>query len=343
MTATQISPIEHPNFLPGPWTRAAREEAIAREVRDAYIEYFRKAVKTRNWFPWDDLPLQEMAERGHLLSPDTITLIESFLGIEDYVGDYVEQGINIVRGDRTRRNIQLVWGMEEAKHAESWELVLLHSKVRTQKQINDYREKVGQHRWTMGENHPGWDTPLGVSVYAMVQERATYFNYDELRKRIRADYGLPEQTTPEERARGKQIGAAGAFKIVSTDEIAHHAMFLRLVDINKKYMPEETLDMIFRVLNGFNMPALYLIPNESEMKEALMRTKMYTPLKHGRSVANPILDALGFENKRALERAVQNTKLLPAGCGPEHVAISRTGEFVVSTTPGITSQASGAN
>lgn len=330
---TAETPVNAPNFIAGPWTRAAREEAIARETHDAYIDYFRKAVKSRNWFPWDDLPLDEMAEHGHLLSPDTITLIQSFLGIEDYVGDYVEDAINIVRGDRTRRNIQLVWGMEEAKHAESWELVLLHSKVRTQKEINEYRDEVGAHRWTMRENHPGFDTPLGTAVYAMVQERATFFNYDELRKRIRADYGLPEQPNEFERKRGKQIGAAAAFKIVSTDEIAHHAMFLRLVDINKKYLPEETLDIIFKVLSGFNMPALHLIPNKSEMKAALERTKMYTPLKHGRSVANPVLDALGFDNKRALERAVQAAKLLPVGLGPEHVSISRSGEFVVSMTP----------
>lgn len=324
---------EHPHIISGPWTREARERAIAEEVRLAYIDYFRKAVKQRNWFPWDDLPLAEMRERGHLLSEDTITLIESFLGIEDFVGDYVADAINIVGKIRARRNISLVWGMEEAKHAESWELVLLHSGVRTQKQIDEYRDKVNAHTWTMGEDHPGLDTPLGVAVYAMIQERATFFNYDELRKRIRVEYGLPEQATPEERARGKQIGAAGAFKIVSTDEIAHHAMFLRIVDIYKKYLPHEALDMLFRVFNGFNMPALYLIPNESEMKAALERTRLYTPLKHGRSVANPILDSLGLDNKRALERAAQQAKLLPAGLGPEHVALGRSGEFVVSMQP----------
>ncbi|HZB96194.1 MAG TPA: hypothetical protein VE268_09545 [Herpetosiphonaceae bacterium] len=330
---TMSAGVEHPHILPGPWTREARERAISEEVRLAYIDYFRKAVKTRNWLPWDDLPLAEMRERGHLLSEDTVTLIESFLGIEDYVGDYVADAINIVGKIRARRNISLVWGMEEAKHAEAWELVLLHSGVRTQTQLDEYRDKVSAHTWTMGENHPGFDTPLGVAVYAMVQERATFFNYDELRKRIRAEYGLPEQPTPEERKRGKQIGAAGAFRIVSTDEIAHHGMFLRIVDIYKKYLPQDTLDMVFRVLGGFNMPALYLIPNESEMKAALERTKLYTPLKHGRWVANPILDALGLDNKRALERAVQAAKLLPKGLGPEHVALSRSGEFVVSMTP----------
>lgn len=334
MTSVQkISTIEHPHLISGPWTHDARMRAIQEEVRAAYIEYFRKAVKVRNWFPWDDLPLAEMKERGHLLSPDTVTLIESFLGIEDYVGDYVEDAINIVRGDRERRNISIVWGMEEAKHAESWELVLLHSGVRTQDELREYRDKVGAHQWKMRENHPGLDSPLGTAVYAMFQERATYFNYEELRKRIRADYGLSETSTPEERQRGKQYGAAAAFNIVARDEIAHHAMFLRLVDIYKKYLPTETLDMILRVVHGFTMPALYLIPNASEMMAALERTRLYTPIKHARSVANPVLDALGFDNKKALERAVQASKLLPPGCGPEHVAIGRSGDFVVSVTP----------
>jgi acyl-[acyl-carrier-protein] desaturase len=322
-----------PQIHPGPWTRQAKELAIERETRDAFIAYFRKSVKTRNWTPWDDLPLDEMPKLGQLLSEDTVTLIESFLGVEDYVGDYVEEGMRLVGKERARRNIQLQWGAEELKHAEAWELVLLHSGRRTEEQLEAYRDKVAEHKWTMRENHPGLDTPLGVMVYAMVQERATYFNYDELRKRIRSEYGLPEKATADERARGKQMGAAGAFKIVANDEIAHHGIFLQCFDIYKRYLPYEAFDMLFRVLGGFNMPALYLIPNESEMREALYRTKLYTPLKHGRYVANPILDALGLENKRALERAVQEAKLLPAGLGPEHVSISRTGEFVVSMTP----------
>lgn len=328
-----MTTIDHPGIITGPWTRAAREEAIARDMRDAYIDYFRKAVKVRNWLPWDDLPIAEMREYGHLLSQDTIIMIESYLGIEEYVGDYVEDALNIVRGDRTRRNMQLVWGLEEAKHAEAWALVLLHSGARTQKQLDSYLEEVGSNRWTMRENHPGLDSPLGVAVYAMVQERATYFNYDELRKRIRSEYGLTEQATPEERARGKQIGAAGAFKTVANDEIAHHGVFLRMVDIHRRYLPDETYEMILKVFNGFNMPALHLIPNGDRLQETLFRTKLYTPLKHGRSVANPILDALGLDNKRALERAVQQAKLLPYHLGPEHVALSRTGEFVMSVAP----------
>ncbi len=325
--------VEMPNVISGPWTHSAREIAIQRETKQAFQTYFRKSVKTRNWTPWDDFPLDEMRQYGHLLSDDTVTIIESFLGVEDYVGDYVEDSMRLVGKMRDRRNIQLQWGAEELKHAESWELVLLHSGSRTEEQLSTYRDKVAEHTWRMKDNHPGLDTPLGVVVYAMVQERATFFNYDELRKRIRSEYGLTDKSTPEERARGKQVGAAAAFKIVANDEIAHHGIFLQLFDIYKRYLPYDAFETLLRVLSGFRMPALELIPNGSELIEAMYRTKLHTPLKQGRYVSNPILDSLGLDNKRALERAVQESKLLPPGLGPEHVTLSRTGEYVVSMAP----------
>jgi acyl-[acyl-carrier-protein] desaturase len=325
--------IEMPALLRGPWTRPARELAAAREVRDAFIRYFRKAMKVRNWTPWDDLNLDEMRELGHKLSEDTITTIQAYLGVEDYVGDYVEDGLNLVHGRRERRNLQLAWGTEELKHAESWELVLLHSGRRTEQELADYREEVTSHHWRMRDDHPGLDTPLGVACYAMVQERATYFNYDEMRRRIRSEYGLPERPDELERARGKQIGAAGAFQIVANDEIAHHGIFLELVRIYLRYLPHDVLDTLIKVFRGFKMPALYLIPDSSKLAEAMERTQIHTPRKHIKFVSNPILDALGFDNRRALERAAQESKLLPAGLGPEHVSLSRTGEFVVSMQP----------
>lgn len=322
-----------PLVLSGPWTREARAYAASKEARAAFTRYFRKAVKTRNWTPWDDLPLGEMGERGHLLSEDTVTIIEAYLGVEDYVGDYVEEGLHLCDGRRERRNLQLSWGSEEFKHAEAWELVLLHSGRRTPEQLEAYRDRVGEHKWTMRENHPGLDTPLGVVCYAMVQERATYFNYEEMRKRIRSEYGLPERTTPFEHERGRQIGAAGAFKTVANDEIAHHGIFLELVRIYMRYMPQDTLEALLRVLGGFTMPALHLIPNGGELAEAMRRTLLHTPMKQVRNVNNPILNTLGLENRRALERAVQQSKLLPAGLGPEYVTMGRAGEFVVSMHP----------
>lgn len=333
VAAPSTGVIGMPLVVPGPWTHQARELAIRREVRDTFVRYFRKAVKVRNWTPWDDFPLDEIRERGAALSDDTITIIEAYLGVEDFTGDYVLDGLNILNGKRDRRSLQIAWGNEELKHAESWELVLLHSGRRTAEQIEAYRDKVSAHTWTMRENHPGLDTPLGIACYAMVQERATYFNYDEMRKRIRSEYGLPDTVTELERVRGHQVGAAAAFKTVSIDEIAHHGIFLELVQIHMRYLPHETCDTLMRVFNGFTMPALYLIPNASELAAAMERTLIHTPLKQVRKVNNPILDSLGFKNRRALERAVQQAKLLPPGLGPEHVSLSRTGDWVVSTVP----------
>ncbi len=83
----------------------------------------------------------------------------------------------------------------------------------------------------------------------------------------------------------------------------------------------------------FRMPAQYLIPDTSELAGALERTLLYTPLKYGRNVQNPVLEALGFDRKRALERAAQEAKLLPTGLGADYVGLSRTGEFVLSPQP----------
>ncbi len=329
----QLGKIGMPTVVGGPWTREACELQVSAEIHEAFIRYFRKAMKVRNWTPWDDLPLKEIAERGDQLSDDTVTIIQAYLGVEDYVGDYVEDVLNAVNQRRERRNLQIAWGMEELKHAEAWELTLLYSGRRTAKELREYRDRVADHKWTMREEHPGLDTPLGIACYAMVQERATYFNYDEMRKRIRDEYGLGEQATPEERRRGQQIGAAGAFKTVANDEIAHHGIFLEMVRIYTRYLPHDTLDTLLKVFNGFTMPAQRLIPDVNELGAALERTLLYTPLKYGRHVQNPVLNALGLKNKRALERAVQAAKMLPSHLGPEHIALGHSGEFVLSMVP----------
>ncbi len=322
-----------PLVVTGPWTSEAKLRAINKDVGVVFVNYFRDALKVRNWIPWDDLPLKQMQEYGHLLSPDTITIILAYLGVEDYVGDYVEDGLSMLNGQRERRNSQLVWGMEELKHAEAWALVLLHSGAKTQQQIDDYRDEVSAHKWTMRENHPGLDSPLGLLVYAMFQERATYFNYDQMRKRIRSEYGLPETATKEERGKNLQIGAAGAFQIVSRDEIAHHGIFREVVRIHMRYQPAATLEMIQKVLSGFTMPALYLIPNAVDLEQAMRRTKLHTPRNQVTEVNNPILESLGIGDRRNLERLIQQARMLPDGLGPEHVIIGETGELVLSMTP----------
>jgi acyl-[acyl-carrier-protein] desaturase len=118
---------------------------------------------------------------------------------------------------------------------------------------------------------------------------------------------------------------------VGRDEIAHHGIFLDLARIHLRYLPDETLETLLKVFRGFTMPALDLIPDSAMLEEAMKRTLLHTPRKQVTHVNNPILEALGLENKRALERGVQEAKRLPPGLGPEFVSLSRSGEFVLST------------
>ncbi|HLF29364.1 MAG TPA: acyl-ACP desaturase [Anaerolineae bacterium] len=320
--------IQMPRVVPGPWTLAARQRTIDKECQQHFVDYFGKAMHTRRWSPWHDLPFAEMKEHGSRLSPETINLIEGFLGIEEYVGDYVLDGLEMFRNSRTRRNLQLQWGSEELKHGVSWEMVLLHSGARTEEQIETYCRRVQEHRWSH-KNHAGADDPLGVTIYAMVQERATFFNYQEVKARIRQEYGLPKNPTPEERERGYEVGAAEAFRVVGVDEIAHHGIFLQIVLTHLKYLPEKTLDLMEKVFRGFQMPSLRLIPNARDFIRAVAKTRLHTAERHLKFIHNPILKSLGLEDNEAFNRAVQAVKLLPAGLGPDQVKLGRNGEFVI--------------
>ena len=316
-------------IVKNPWTPTAKQQALEREVLGHYIEYFSRAMKTRNWSPWHDFPLKEMRQFGERLSKETVNLLEGFLGVEEYVADYVMAGLELFRHNRTRRNMQLQWGAEEARHGVAWEIVLRHSGVRTEAEIQTYLNKVQATRWKV-EQHPGLDTPLGSTVYSMVQERATYFNYQEMRARVREEYGLPVAPTLQEKKRGAETGASEALRVVGQDEITHHGLFLKIVQSHIKYFPSlafETLNTVFR---GFEMPALRFIPNAYSYLRAVLRTKLYSGEIHRQKVHNPVLKALGLEGNDAFEKAVQSARRLPDDLGPDGITLSRTGEWIIA-------------
>ena len=163
----------------------------------------------------------------------------------------------------------------------------------------------------------------------MVQERATYYNYQEMRARIREEYGLTPTPTSQERERGHEIGASEAFRIVSQDEITHHALFLKIVQSYIKYFPSLAFETLNKVFLGFEMPALRVIPNARLYLRAVLRTKIYNEEIHREKVHNPVLKALGLEDNDAFEKAVQSARQLPDNLGPDGITLSRTGEWIV--------------
>ena len=197
--------------------------------------------------------------------------------------------------------------------------------------MHAYLAKVRDSRWSI-KQHPGADSPLGTTAYAMVHERATYFNYQETRARIREEYGLPLTLTPEERQRGYEVGASEAFRIVGLDEIAHHGIFLQVVQSHIKYFPSRTFETLTKVFAGFEMPSLRLIPNARAFLLAVRRTTLYSGTIHREKVHNPVLKALGLEGQEAFEKAVQLARRLPEDLGPDGVTLSRTGDWVIGYT-----------
>jgi acyl-[acyl-carrier-protein] desaturase len=328
LTQSPSSPCVLPEIISGPWTAAARQQAFDREVAAHCIEYTGRALSLRNWSPWHTLPFAEMQQLGYHLSPESIDLLEGFLGIEEYVGDYVQEGLAIFRQNRPRRNLQLQWGTEEARHGVTWELVLTHSGARTEEQLQSYLAKVQSTRWDP-QQHSGLEDAIGAAIYAMFQERATYFHYQKMRLRIRSEYGLPATLTPTELERGFEIGASEACRLVALDEITHHGLFLRIVQSAITYFPSRTFALLAKVVAGFEMPALRLIPNARAFFRAIRRTDFYSAVIHQQEIQEPVLKALGLEDQLAFERAVQTASTLPTDQPPDRIALKRTGEWIV--------------
>jgi len=256
-------------------------------------DFFLNSVPRRIWEPLRDLPFGEMAERAPQLSSDTIHLLEGFMGVEEYVGDYVRNGLEALRAASERRRLFLQWGAEEGRHGAALQQVLLHTGARTQQQIDDYGTQLAERRWGP-EQHRGMDSAFGALVYATFQERATYTNYVELRRRVRSEYGLPDHATPVEAERGYERGVSEALQRIALDEVAHHAVFLKLLRIHLAHFPELTLAKIAEVLEGFAMPALRLIPSRRHFVASVLRTQLYGEAKHEVRVVTPTLKQLGI-------------------------------------------------
>jgi acyl-[acyl-carrier-protein] desaturase len=290
-TAGETGPL---TLVAGPWTRAARAAAVEQETLQAFVDFFGRALRTRRWSPWHDLPVEEMREHGPRLSADTVDLLEGFLGIEEFVGDFVREGLGGFRQCRTRRNLHLQWGAEEMRHGVALEQTLLHTGVRTQAELDAYHAQLAERQWS-AQDHRGVDGPLGSAVYGMLQERATQVNYEQLRRRVRAEYGLPARSTPAEARRGRQIGVAEALRLIAQDEIAHHGLYLQMVRIHLRHFPEETLDKLQAVASSFHMPALRLIPNRRAFLGAVRRSRIFEAATYQEQVLAPVLRALKLE------------------------------------------------
>lgn len=288
-----------------PLTREECEVAALQEARACFEHYFTGAMKARNWLPWDDLPVAEIRERGQLLGEDTITILQGVLGLEDAANDIVADALVLIHGRRALRNLYLAWGMEESKHAEAWELVLIESGLRTADELLEYREAVTATRWHLRDDYPALATPVGLICHGLVQEQANCATYGRLRQHIRREYDLPDELTGLERERGTEVGAAAACAIVAADELAHRDVFLELVRIYRRVCPAETLAALRVFLADFHQPGQLPSADRAQLAEALERTGIATRATWVTDVQQPILAALGLVDLASLDAAAR--------------------------------------
>src|SRR5262249_2899967 len=129
-------------------------------------------------------------------------------------------------------------GYEECKHSMAFGDWLARSGHRSDEQLADMETMAFSYEWQLP-----YDSALGMVIYTMFQERATWLTYQNLRAIV-----------------GNQDPAlSSVLQLISIDECAHYDFFKRLVQIYLEYDRDTTLAQMRLVTNTFKMPALHML------------------------------------------------------------------------------------
>jgi acyl-[acyl-carrier-protein] desaturase len=257
-----------------------------------YREFFDKAEKRRRWLIAEDIPWDQCNPQ---LAPEVANVVESFCAVELYLPDYTSKILPVVRPSKGRTWFYANWGYEESKHSLALNDWLLRSRHRTDEQMADLEAKVFQFEWNLPH-----DSHLGMLVYAMVQELATWLNYRNLRLRTEEMGGDPALST--------------LLKFVYVDERAHHDLFKRFVQMYLEYDRPATLEQLRRVMNNFNMPAIDDLVDGKQRVAAIKSLRIFDEDLYYREVYMPILEALGVQRSEMRNR-LPNRKSAVNGTG----------------------------
>ncbi len=236
-----------------------------------YRSFFDVAERRRRWSLADDIPWEQV---NPALPPQIATVVESFCAVEMYLPDYVGKLLPPLRASRGRAWFTAVWGYEESKHSLALGDWLLRSGQRSEEQLADLERQVFAHEWNLPR-----DSALGMVLYAMVQELATWLNYRNLRRQVVALGGDP--------ALEKLLG------FISVDERAHHDFYFRVARLYLERDRAGTLAELRRVLDGFAMPALHMLADSKQREIAIRDLAIFDADMYYREVYREILELLG--------------------------------------------------
>ena len=259
------------------------ESALWRMFRD----FFKKAERKRRWSVAEDIPWDQCNRN---LDPAIADVVESFCAVELFLPDYVTKFLGVNRDSRGRAWFLANWGYEELKHSLALGDWLLRSGHRSDEQMADLEGQVLAHEWNLPI-----DSGSGMFVYAMTQELATWLNYRNLRRRVLE--------------RGGDPALEKLLMHVAVDERAHHTFFIDCVQLFLKHDRATTLEQMRRVLDYFQMPAIYLLADSRTRVNRIKELEIFTEALYFEDVYMPILSTLGVTRAEMQNRVPRKKKV----------------------------------
>jgi acyl-[acyl-carrier-protein] desaturase len=234
-----------------------------------YRDFFDRAERKRRWSLADDIPWGQV---NRSMDPAIADVIESFCAVELYLPDYIAKALPLIRTNRGWAWFFANWGYEESKHSLALGDWLLYSGLRTDEQMADLEGLVIDQQWQLPH-----DSPLGMVIYAMVQELATFVHYRNLR------FLVDERGDP---------ALSRILQLIAVDERAHHAFYRRVVGLFLALDRRETLEQLRRVLLTFAMPAVHLLAESRQRVVTIKGLGIFDEDAFLHDVFQPILAGL---------------------------------------------------
>jgi acyl-[acyl-carrier-protein] desaturase len=245
-----------------------------------YRDFFDLAERRRRWSIRDDIPWEQC--HGDL-PPEIADVVESFLAVELYLPDYTSKILPVVRQSRGRTWFYANWGYEESKHSLVLQDWLERSRSRSDEQLADLELDVFTRQWNLPH-----DSRLGMLVYAMTQELATWLAYRNLRLRAEEHGGCP--------------ALSKVLMLLAIDERAHFEFFKQCVAVYLEHDRPAILEQMRRVMNDFAMPAINELADSRQRVARIQELGIMDPDLYYRDVYLPILRDLNVSRAEMRNR-----------------------------------------
>ncbi|CAN1513187.1 Fatty acid desaturase, type 2 [Fimbriimonadaceae bacterium] len=262
-----------------------------------YRWYTEKSQRARNWNPDTSIEWSKV-RTDH--TEEFNTILRGFYAVEQYIPDYVSEGLKMFRQSYGRVQFHLRWGAEEERHSDLWRNSLIFTKAMTTDEIEEYSYNLRGQQW-----HLPWEDPIHMFFYTVFQERATQINYLNLGLVAKGNWNASTLTTDYDPV------FVDACRFIAMDESAHYAFFLEGCWLLMYFFPERATEVCVEVLRHFAMPARHIIPDYDEFATILHKSAIFGMRQYSRDVAKVALEALGIDDLKAVEAGIRASRRVP--------------------------------